>query len=216
MRKGSKVVLMFMSAGMLVAGAVLGTLAYLTDNDAVTNTFTVGNVQIELDEADVKTDGSYETTHDSRVKENKYHLIPGHTYIKDPTVTVKKGSENSYVRMMVTINEQADLDVIFAPAGLSLTEFFGGISKDWNLVNEKEDEAADTRTYEFRYKGTVSAPDDDVVLDDLFESITVPGSITNSDLEKIQGLEINVTADAIQADGFNTENDAWAAFDGAN
>ena len=211
--KNKKALLLSLCAIMLVAATVFGTIAYLTSTDEVTNTFTVGSVAIKLDEADVKTDGTYETNHESRVKANEYHLLPGHTYIKDPTVTVLKGSEESYVRMLVTINEQDDLDAIFAPVGgLPLNQVFGGVSDDWNLVAETENED-NTRTYEFHYKSTVAAPNADVVLDDLFESITVPSTITGTQLATIADLEIRVEAHAIQADGFADAGAAWAAFD---
>ena len=85
------------------AAGVFGTLAYLTGTDTVNNTFTVGNVKITLDEAKVNTDGTPVVGAD-RVKTNEYHLLPGHTYTKDPTVTVKTGSDASYVRMKVTFN----------------------------------------------------------------------------------------------------------------
>ena len=42
-------------AVLTIAGT---TLAYLTSKDEVTNTFTVGNVQIKLDEAKANPDGS--------------------------------------------------------------------------------------------------------------------------------------------------------------
>ena len=62
---------------------------------------TVGNVQIKLDEAKANTDGSL-VPNAARVKENSYKLIPGHTYNKDPMVTVLSGSESSYIKMTVT------------------------------------------------------------------------------------------------------------------
>ena len=131
------------------------------------------------------------------------------------TVTVLTGSDKSYIRMLVTINEQADLDAIFAPTGADLTSIFGNVSSDWTLVKETENND-DTRTYEFRYKETVAAPNADVVLDDLFETITVPSSITAKQLATIQDLKITVVANAIQADGFDDANAAWAAFGNQN
>ena len=211
MKNKSKVLILLLSAVLLVGASVLGTMAYLKSSDTVENTFTVGLVKIKLDEADVNKDGSYVSDHDARVKENEYHLLPGHTYIKDPTVTVLKGSEASYVRMLVTVNEQADLDEIFAPIGADLTSIFGGVSSDWTLYGEKEN-GDDTRTYEFRYNSTVAAPDDDLVLDDLFETITVPPSITGEQLATIADLKITVVANAIQADGFDNADAAWIAF----
>ncbi|MGN0798891.1 MAG: SipW-dependent-type signal peptide-containing protein [Christensenellales bacterium] len=217
MKTKSKILLLTLCAVALVAASVLGTLAYLTSTDTVTNTFTVGNVQIKLDEAKVNPDGTLVYEQDgktpvARVKENSYKLLPGHEYTKDPTVTVLEGSESSYIRMLVTINEQADLDAIFAPnGGLRLTEFFGGISSDWTLAKETEN-SDDTRTYEFRYKETVAAPTADVKLAALFTSITVPGTITGDQLKTIEGLQISVVAQAIQADGFDTAADAWDHF----
>lgn len=215
MKTKRKGLLLTLCAVLLVVASVLGTMAYLTSQDTVTNTFTVGDVKITLDEAKVDGNGQALTGDNAkRVDNNSYKLLPGHTYDKDPTVTVLKGSEESYVRMLVTINEQADLDAIFAPNGLPLNSFFGGISTDWTLTNETEN-TDDTRTYEFRYNSTVAAPDEDVVLDDLFESITVPGTITNAELATIEGLEITVVAQAIQADGFANAEAAWAEFDAA-
>lgn len=68
MKTRSKALLLSLCAVLLVAASVFGTMAYLTSNDSVVNTFTVGSVSITLDEADVKTDGTYETNHDT-VKE---------------------------------------------------------------------------------------------------------------------------------------------------
>lgn len=57
---------------MLLA-VVTGTLAWLTDTDSAVNTFTVGHVQITLDEAKVNADGTL-TIGADRVKENQYHV----------------------------------------------------------------------------------------------------------------------------------------------
>ena len=74
-------------AVMLVVGcAVGGTLAWLTDTTGpVVNTFTVGNIDIDL----------AETTTD-------YKMVPGATISKDPKVTVKSGSEACWMFVQVT------------------------------------------------------------------------------------------------------------------
>ena len=108
MKTKSKALLLTLCAVLLVTASVLGTMAYLTSTDKVENTFTVGNVKITLDEAKVEADGTAVTPAE-RVKENNYKLLPGHTYTKDPTVTVKAGSESSYVRMKVTFNNASAL-----------------------------------------------------------------------------------------------------------
>ena len=85
--KKNKILLLCLGAIVLVATSVLGTLAYLTSQDTVVNTFTVGQVDIKLDEAKVDENGE-EIQGADRVKTNNYHLVPGMTYTKDPTMTV--------------------------------------------------------------------------------------------------------------------------------
>lgn len=219
-----KTLLLLVSIILIGALSVAGTVAYFTDTDADTNTFTVGSVSIKLDEAKVNEDGSYVKDHDNRVQENNYHLIPGHTYIKDPTVTVLGGSSKAYVRMLVTVNYSGELDAIFAPSGVDLISIFNEYSaENWPLYAMTENEAANTRTYEFRYKEVVAEADTDTALDDLFESITIPGEITKEQLATLvtrnengkitSQFTISVEAHAIQADGFDTADDAWTAFE---
>ncbi len=217
MKKTGKVLLTVFSGLLLVVGSVLGTMAYLHDDDTVTNTFTVGTVEIKLDEADVNEMGEIILDDNDnpveRVRENTYHLIPGHTYTKDPMVTVLKGSEESYVRMIMTVNEQADLDEIFAP-GKALEQFFVGYDKTKWLYQKETENNDDTRTYEFRYYTKVpAAAADDKALEPLFESIKVPAEVRKEQLTKLAELEIKVEAHAIQADGFETADAAWTAFD---
>lgn len=217
-RKNMKKKLLIMSVAMVLvcAFAVGMTIAYLTSTDEVVNTFTVGNVQIKLDEAPVYPDGTLVPNAD-RVKANSYKLIPGHTYNKDPMVTVLEGSESSYIKMTVTFSNSRELDAIFAPTGADLTSIFKGYdSTNWICKGNTEDTTANTRTYEFWYKEKVAAPDGDVALDALFDSITVPGAITNTQLGTIEGMTITVNAYAIQADGFANAEAAWAKYTPAN
>ena len=210
MKTKSKALLLTLCAVLLVAASVLGTMAYLTSKDEVVNTFTVGKVAIKLDEAKVSTDGTPVEGAD-RVKGNEYHLLPGHTYTKDPTVTVLKDSEASYIKMTVTFSKASALDAIFAPTGADLTSIFNGYdAANWIYKGNTKDAATGTRTYEFWYKEAVGAPNGDVALDALFDSITVPGNITQEQLKTIEGMTITVTAYAIQADGFANADAAWA------
>lgn len=77
------------------------------------------------------------------------------------------------------------------------------------------DKTNNTLTYYFYYKETVKAPTadvKDVKLATLFDSIKVPEWATGDQLKALQGFEINVVAEAIQADGFANADAAWAAF----
>lgn len=213
MKSKAKVLIIALCAVLLVVGSVMGTLAYLTDTQEVVNTFTVGDVDIKVDEAPVTPDGKPIEGED-RVEGNEYHLIPGQTYTKDPTMTVLKGSEESYVRMMVTINCISELRAIFGE-GFLPHEFIEG--KDSNIwVYESTVENGDNSvTYEFRYYKTVDAFEatEDIVLEPLFTSFTIPGEMTGEQLATIADLEIRVEGHAIQTLGFDTDDAAWAAFD---
>ena len=205
MSNSKKTLLMLACAVMLVLVSVMGTMAYLTSADEVKNTFTVGNVKITLDEAKVDAYGDAVTPAE-RVKANGYKLLPGHNYKKDPTVTVKSGSEASYVRMLVTINKKTELDAI----GFDMRNVFTGYSTDW--VFQGQEAENDTMTYEFRYKAVVPATTSDLELPALFTGIAVPGELTGTQLKTLDGLNIDVVAQAIQADGFGTADKAWTAF----
>lgn len=229
MKKITKALLLTLCAVLLVVGTVLGTLAYLTDRSTVENTFTVGNVDIKVDESDVNENGEQETTPEGetkpRVEENEYHLLPGETYIKDPTMTVLKGSEESYVRMMVTITHSNALKAIFGEDFLP-EEFVSGWDREiWPCVSIK-DNGNYTITYEFRYKITVDASDaaEDIVLEPLFTHINVPGNLTGEQMKDLAGMQIIVEGHAIQTASFEdvtdengvtvtAEDAAWAAFE---
>ena len=212
MKNMKKIVMGLVCALALVTASVMGTMAYLTSTDEVVNTFTVGNVQIKLDEAKANSDGSL-VENGGRVKANRYKLLPGHTYNKDPMVTVLEGSESSYVKMTVTFTKADELDAIFAPNGANMTSIFVGYdSTNWISKGNTKDTATNTRTYEFWYREAVEALDGDETLDALFDQIVVPGTITNAQLATIEGMTITVNAYAIQADGFANAEAAWAAY----
>ncbi len=211
MKKTRKILLMAACAVLLVCISVGATVAYLTSTDQVKNTFTVGKVAIKLDEAPVDANGT--KVEGARVKANSYKLLPGHTYNKDPMVTVLKDSEPAYIKMTVTFDKADKLDAIFAPTGAELTSIFNGYdAANWLYKGNTENTTAKTRTYEFWYKEAVGAPTADVALDALFNSITVPGDITADQLKTIEGMTITVNAYAIQKDGFADAATAWAAY----
>lgn len=214
MKTARKVLLLVLCAALLVSASVMGTYAYLTSSDSAVNTFSVGDVDITLDEAKVDANGKEITGEGAeRVKANEYHLLPGGEYDKDPTVTVLKGSEVSYVRMLVTVSNIESLKTAF-PAEYTVDGVFllQNLVKGWdNAIWLYEGYNADTATYEFRYKSTVTpAEDKDTVLEPLFTDVIIPGTIVNDDLAKLEKMEITVVAQAIQKAGFNDADEAWA------
>lgn len=266
MRIGKRSLIMALSMMLAMTLSVFGTMAYLTSTASATNTFTVGNVLIDLDETAVDPEGNPKYDLDgngtpdvsvdedgnitvlpdssvpkdeipdqgtidengnlvpeqgkpippSRNKGNQYNLVPGKEFLKDPTVTVKEGSEESYVRMVVTItNAAAVKDALGCAAG----DVLGVIVPDlnltaWPLSGIVEDTTADTITYEFRYFETVNGKDGDKVLPALFETFQVPVTVGNKGLEAFQGMQMTVEGHAIQSAALADEKAAWAAFDG--
>ena len=85
----------------LLATAIGGTLAYFTDTDSEKNTFTVGNVDIDLTETN-KINGEEVT---GNAFEN---LMPGTEITKTPVVT-NNSSEAAYVRVVVRVTNQEEL-----------------------------------------------------------------------------------------------------------
>ena len=197
MKTGKKVALTLLSAAMLVTASVMGTLAYLQDSETVTNTFTVGNVAITLDEAPVNADGAL-TSGDRTTSGNSYKLLPGHEYYKDPTVGVAAGSENAWLFVKV----EGKVLEIEAPD----TDEYDTIAEQ--MAENGWVEVADG-IYGYE-EAPVAAGNKKVV----FTGFTVKGDISNEELAEYATAEnaansIKITAYGIQADGFDTAAEAW-------
>lgn len=214
MQMRSKTLLAVLCTTFLLASSVVGTLAYLTDKTEVNNTFTVGDIQITLDEAQVTPEG-VPVTDAERVLGNEYHLVPGQTYTKDPTLTIKKGSEESYVRMLVTISCISQLRDALGADFLPQDHVTGWDSSIWIYETTTEDTQTNTVTYEFRYHKTVDAyeSDEDIVLEPLFTAFTLPGKVTKTELAALSEMEITVAGHAIQVLGFESQDAAWTTFE---
>ena len=79
----------------MLATLVIGmSLAYFTDTESKTNTFTVGNVDITLTEPGWLGDTSADDV----------RLIPGKTIAKDPTIKVAQSSQTAYTFMKVQLS----------------------------------------------------------------------------------------------------------------
>ena len=233
MKKTKKIVTLALAAVLLVGTTVAATVAYLQDEtEVVKNTFTVGNVEIDLDEAlvtlygkpatgvadtnDADNDGDKEelipTTevenvkYANRVKKNEYKLIPGHTYTKDPTVHVELGSEESYVFMKVVINNYSDVVEVYGDGFLPQDVVNGWEPAVWVSTEEISiNDDDDTATYIFYYHEKVTdtlTAQEPLVLEPLFTEIVMDGEFDYDDVNTLKNASIDVTAYAIQADGF--------------
>ena len=178
--KFRRILVLLACAVLLVSLSVGATLAYLTSTtQTVKNTFTVGKVNITLDEVKLNENGEIEYEEDDgetaiRTKEGntEVHLLPGRNIPKDPTVTVLAGSEDCYVRVKVTVdvsegykptdegtNDTTSWDDEFR----EWAEHFAGMyirndgdsgfnTTDWNVGAPSVDTKESTITYILTYK----------------------------------------------------------------
>lgn len=202
---------------IVVAGA---SLAYFTDTQSAENVFTMGDVDIELDEPDW-TDPTNPIGEGAK---------PGIEYPKDPYIK-NVGDTDVWVRMRVEISDYAVLKEAADKYGVDLLDMFADLAPDnWEVKENDQpvvDTEKDTITYTYYYTTLLpkSDGDDENPSDEtsrLFTSVTIPAQFTQEDLEDLgtddEGklkFTITVYADAIQdADGFATVYDAFVAFDG--
>lgn len=238
-----KSLIMLVCALMIVSSVAFGTIAYLTDRAGVVNKFTLGNVDIVVDETEVDEEGDpvpdpeYDPDDPDPVhpdpfkrteEENEYPLIPDSEYVKDPTMTVKAGSEEAFVRMVVTITNAAEVEAIFTelkalypltyPNGFVPGDFVTGRDNTkWVYVEDEDlgyNDVTNTYTLEFRYFQPVEpTATENVVLEPLFETIRFPGELTNDHLTTLADFEVRVDGHAIQTTGFADADEAWLAYD---
>lgn len=215
-----KKILVIALALSLVAVTALGvTLAYFTDTEEAVNTFTVGNVNIELREPlwngnTFTGDPGYTGDKNSLGMHKAIAIAPGDVIPKDPQVR-NVGTNDAYIRIKMIVSEE-----FLAAEDRDKKDLF---DLDWNRVfyptaadNGKWHQVGfgpmgDKYVIEFQYLGTL-APGHTTM--PLFTNITLKTDKDNADWEALraQGLmDITIVAEAIQADNFGTAADAFAA-----
>ena len=99
-----KTIALIVCLTLIIGCAIGGTIAWLTDKTAtVTNTFTAGDVDIDLTET-FNTDTNNDGKNDCWTAK----MVPGASYTKDPVVTVKAGSEGCWLFVKFEENNGAD------------------------------------------------------------------------------------------------------------
>ncbi len=210
-----KIIAFGLVVAMLAIAVVSGTLAYFTDSDEATNTFTVGNVKIQLVEQ------QYGENNTLVAFENNKQLMPG--VAQDKFVSVKNvGNNDAYVRVNVLIpKDSAEVLVFNADA---ITSYTASATTEV-VVSGK---AYMSTTYTFNNVVTPNNSTDiiygKVSLVPAFDwTLDNNGNITGytygtNEQVVFNGAEtldtnIIVTAEAIQAVGFNNVTEAFEAFD---
>lgn len=184
-RKGiaTKAMLMILAVMLIVGISVGGTLAWLTDKtDDVVNTFTVGDVDIDLTE----TTG------------NTYHIVPGANITKDPTVTVKANKEPCWVFVKIV---EANWPTAMESDGTTRKINYS-VGSGWKALD------GESGVY-YREAETLATDTTYPVLAD--NQVTVSSTLTKAEANAITTYPtLTFTAYAIQKEGFTTAHDAWA------
>lgn len=200
----------------LVALAAIGaTFAYLTDTKTVNNTFTMGNVAIKLDETDIKNPTG------DRVTSNEYNVYPGAVVKKDPIVH-NTGKNAAYIRATVNVSNWMNLVGAYYPdfkytfgqegykAALNL--LVGELGEGWSVVGVTRGDTFTIGQFDakfiLKYDGELAAGENTTAM---FQTVTIPAGIDNANTDSFSG--VTVVAQAIQADGFDTWEAAFAAYD---
>ena len=193
MKARSKALLLTLCAVLLVAVSVPGTMAYLTSKtQVITNTFTVGNINIELTE--------------TKPENQQAKIIPGVDIEKDPKVTVNPNSEACYLFVKITEENWPT----FTETDGTTKKVSYGIPTDWKpLAGEtgiyyREVDAATAKKGESYYilKGDTTYPNG---------VVTVSENLTKNEVNGITTQpKLTFTAYAVQKDGISTAADAWA------
>lgn len=208
-KKKKKIVVLAIVAVIVVMVAAGATIAYFTDTKTATNTFTMGNVHITLDETDIDNPTG------DRVENNDYDVYPGEVVTKDPIVH-NTGDSDAYIRAKITVYDWVnELAKYFPDSRLPLDETFlliaDQLGEGWSIIDAEEVTELGggvNVVFTLEYSGILAAGSDTTAM---FNTITIPDTITNEDAFG----DIVVKAEAIQTDGFDSWTDAFAAYDAA-
>ena len=216
MKLTKKKVFVVALAVCLLAVASMGTLAWFSAEDEVTNKFLVANSEDDPDEifsVDVweKTPGE-EKDQDGHDYEN---IQPGDLLLKEAHVE-NTGSYDQYIRVTVTISD-AQAWIAALGADFNVTDVFVGFDiTKWNHIwnNLSENPAAEEIVYVMYYNGTLGVDEDITV----FTNVQIPTSLDQYQMAEFGGnFSIKVEADAVQTanvvpEGTAAEDAAWTAF----
>ncbi len=200
MKIRSKALLLIPCAMLLLIASALGTVAYLTAQDTVTNTFSVGQVNITLNEGSAGKRGMRARGTSAPVDENDHILMPGHTYTKEHTIHVDAVSEDSYIFVKVENGIACYEAASSAEEGGYRTIADQIKANGWTALES----AADVY---YREYAKSSAGSDFAV----FGTFKIADNANDAESWGSCDAQVAVTAYAVQKDGFDTASAAWTA-----
>jgi len=180
---------------LLLVFFVGGAVAYFTDTDTATNTFTIGNVDISLSEP-------------SWVPADAQNLMPGEEIAKDPKITNDSTTNSAFVFMEVVSPCTTDTPAV---------ELFPYTAKSgWYLMTSNPACSAGTITRRYAY-GTSTAMTPltaGSTTPTLFDSVTLDSNIDGSETGISGNLNMVITGYGIQVDGLSATDptSVWSNF----
>lgn len=168
-----KVLALALALLMVVTASIAGTIAWLSaTTENVTNTFTVGDINIDLKEHKLAVDGQNLEMGNEVIENKDYKIVPGDTQPKDPFVTIEAGSEDCWVFIQIKeVNNSEPHYIDWA------------IAEGWTEVIGDPDVPAGTRVFHRSYIGANEAVYP--VLDG--NTITYNDQLTKTQLDAIDG-----------------------------
>ena len=200
MKTRSKALLLILCAMLLLVASALGTVAYLTVQDTVTNTFSVGKVDATLIEGSAGKRSMRARSTGAPVDENDHILMPGHTYTKDHTIHVDAVSEDSYIFVKVENGIASYEAASSAEEGGYRTIADQITDNGWTALES----AADVYYREYVKSSTGS----DFAV---FNTFKIADNANDAESWGSCDAQVVVTAYAVQKDGFDTASAAWMA-----
>lgn len=193
-----KIISLCLAAALACVAIAGASLAYFTDKDEKTNTFTLGNVDIELNEPNWAAPDA---------------AAPGVKYDKDPTVK-NIGKNDAWIRVDVTVSDAAAFTAAAKAHNITdLAVIFAGHDEEkWTLAGDPVlDKNADTLTYSYYYNTVLAV---DASTEPLFTSVTIPAEFDNDEMRAVgTDFTVDITAHAIQtADSYSTAAGAFANY----
>lgn len=178
----------------ILAVAVIGaTMAYFTDTDSKTNTFTFGGVDIELTEKSEKDEQN--KIHAGTEKDGGFTydtVLPGLVYSKVPTVKVVEGP--AWVVVTVTV-----------PTIYDHADFFNRTANETDFAMVKK--VVGENTVYYFYANAAVIAENSVTP---FTEVKINPALTQDDVKNLPTFNVVVNAYGIQKEGFDNAQEAFA------
>ena len=178
------------------------SIAYFTDTESATNTFTSGDVEIALYETNdegEKTDVTTVTDHKFTYT-NKY---PGETFAKKPTIK-NVANDAAYVAGIITLGsgDGADITNLLADDAAVKAFLTGGALNATTGYETKIVRNTTDKTITIYIIATAEVAKEGEVV--LFENVKIPAKWDSAEMAKFANLTIDVKAYAVQKVGFDS------------